>query len=240
MAFNGFSTNRLVGLPPELFTQVLPAISLPSELKVTLHTFYRLSQQRQIPRRIRWDDLADDTLLQQSLRSISNLRPTTDLLEEGLHAALQRATLLHLALPGAGRTEDWYLANTEANREWVAYVHDTQPVLPPNEPASEPRPSLVTLYEQNIGLVTPLLLEELREAEEHYPRAWIEEALREAVRSNARSWRYVRKVLERWATHGRHHAPNQSERPIDTEKYVTGPNRHLFRSSGEQHNHDDE
>jgi DnaD/phage-associated family protein len=240
MAFNGFSTNRLIGMPPELFTQVLPTISLPSELKVTLHTFYRLSQQTQTPRRISWDDLASDTLLQQSLRGVSKLRPTTDLLEEGLYAALQRTTLLHLALPGAGRTENWYLANTVANREWVAYVRDTQPVLPSAEPASEPRPSLVTLYEQNIGLVTPLLLEELREAEERYPREWIEEALREAVRSNARSWRYVRKVLERWATHGRNHAPNQSERPIDTEKYVRGPNQHLFRSSGRPHNDDEQ
>jgi DNA replication protein len=54
VAFTGFSTDRLVGLPPELFSDVLPAISLPSKLKVTLHVFYRLSRQRGNPRRVSW------------------------------------------------------------------------------------------------------------------------------------------------------------------------------------------
>jgi DNA replication protein len=91
------------------------------------------------------------------------------------------------------------------------------------------RPALIKLYEQNIGLVTPMLIDELHEAEERYPAAWIEEAMREAVRANARSWRYVRKVLERWAANGRHDAPNQAERPIDIEKYTGGQFGGLFR-----------
>ena len=41
MAFTGFTTDKLVGLPPELFSEVLPQITLPSELKITLHVFYR-------------------------------------------------------------------------------------------------------------------------------------------------------------------------------------------------------
>ena len=46
MPFTGFTTETLVGLPPELFSEVLPLITLPSELKVTLHVFYRMSRQR--------------------------------------------------------------------------------------------------------------------------------------------------------------------------------------------------
>ena len=57
MAFTGFTTDKLVGLPPELFNEVLPLISLPSELKVTLHAFYRMSRLRGgAPRRVSWDD----------------------------------------------------------------------------------------------------------------------------------------------------------------------------------------
>ncbi len=234
MAFTGFSTDKLIGLPPELFTQVLPAIVLPSELKVTLHIFYCLSQQRGHPRRLRWDDLARDAVLMQSLRSISRLRPPVELLDEGLHAAVQRATVLHVALPADGRLINWYLVNTATNRDWVAQEYQVQMAAHPPQAVAEQRPDLLTLYEQNIGIITPLLVDELREAAERYPYNWIEEAMREAVRGNVRSWRYVRKVLERWATHGRPNGTNQPERLLDVESYVNGPYGHLFRSHDNQ------
>ncbi len=234
MAFTGFSTDKLVGLPPELFSEVLPAITLPSELKVTLHTFYRLSKQRGTPRRLSWDDLANDRVLRRSLRAISKLRPPEELLDEGLEAAVRRTTLLHLPLPADGRMINWYLVNTPANRAWAEEVNLARTALEPNYQLPEQRPSLLDLYEQNIGLITPMLVDELREAAERYPADWIEAAMREAVRSNARSWRYVRKVLERWATYGRQDAPDRNERPIDVEKYTNGQFGGLFRRGGDE------
>ncbi len=233
MAFAGFSTDTLVGLPPELFSEVIPAISLPSELKVTLQIFYRLSRQRATPRRISWDELAADRTLRRSLRAVSKLRPFEELLSEGLAAAVRRGTLLHLAVPADGRVGNWYLVNTAANRAWAEQVAAAQAVLTPAATAPE-RPSLVGLYEQNIGLVTPMLVDELREAEERYPQEWIEEAMREAVRANARSWRYVSKVLERWAVNGRQDAPHRAERPIDVEKYTNGAFGDLFRRGSDE------
>jgi DnaD/phage-associated family protein len=228
--FTGFSTDNLIGLPPEFLSQVVPAITLPSELKVTLHIFYRLSRQRGSPRYISWDQLAHDQVLCRSLRAISTLRPVEELLDEGLHAAVQRGTLLHLPLPGDGRLLNWYLVNTAANRAWVARQQQEHAPLTPNAPAPEERPALLTLYEQHIGVITPLILDELREAEERYPYPWIEAAMREAVQANARSWRYVRKILERWATrNGRHHAPDQSERPVELAEYFDGEYSYLFQ-----------
>lgn len=233
MAFAGFSTDKLVGLPPELFSEVIPAITLPSELKVTLQIFYRLSRQRGMPRRLSWDDLLADRTLRRSLRAVSKLRPPEELLAEGLEAAVHRGSLLHLALPDGGRVCSWYLVNTPANRAWAEQIAVAQVALAPNGEAPE-RPSLIGLYEQNIGLVTPMLVDELREAEERYPREWIEDAMREAVRSNARSWRYIRKVLERWASNGREHAPDRSGRPIDIEKYTRGQLGGLYRRGGDE------
>lgn len=233
MAFAGFSTDNLVGLPPELFSDVIPNITLPSELKVTLQIFYRLSRQRIRPRRLSWDELVADQMLQRSLRSISTLRPYEELLAEGIDAALRRRTLLHLTLPADGRVGNWYLVNTTANQVWVQRLGAAQLALSPPSELVE-RSSLLSLYEQNIGLVTPMLVEELREAEERYPRLWIEEAMREAVRANARSWRYIRKVLERWAAHGRPHAPDQPERPIDVDKYTSGQFGGLFRRGSDE------
>lgn len=236
--FPGFSTDGLIGLPPELFTSTLPAITLPAELKVTLHIFYRLNQQRGFPRRIRWDDLAQDRVLRQGLRAISSVRPPEELLDEGLDAAVRRTTLLHLALPGDGRWHNWYLVNTEVNRAWVDEARQTMPALPPDDPSPEQQPALVTLYEQNIGLVTPILIDELREAEARYPAEWLEAAMREAVQNNVRSWRYIRSILERWATNGRRDAPNRLERrdPIDVEKYTGGAYGGLFRRGSDSSN----
>ncbi len=231
MAFTGFSTDKLISLPPELFTEVVPHITLPSELKVTLHIFYRLSRQRgSAPRRVTWDELAADRTLRRSLRAVSKIRPPDDVLAEGLEAAVARTTLLHIIAPDDGRAVNWYLVNTPANRAWAEDARRASAALRPNEPMPDERPNLIALYEQNIGLVTPLLLDELREAEELYPPEWIEESIREAVRANARSWRYIRKVLERWAANGRQSvSQDRAERPIDIEKYTNGQYGDLFR-----------
>ncbi|NJN67195.1 MAG: DnaD domain protein [Chloroflexaceae bacterium] len=234
MAFTGFSTDELIGLPPEFFTEVSPFITLPSELKVTLHIFYRLSRQRRQarhPRRISWDELGQDRVLRQGLRAISKVRSPEELLEEGINAAVRRGSLLHVAQPGDGRIINWYLVNTAANRAWLEQVGRGWDGQPAEGIAPEQRPSVLALYEQNIGLITPLLLDELREAEERYPPRWVEEAIREAVRSNVRSWRYVRKVLERWESNGRGDATDRVERhcPIDVEKYTSGAFGRPFR-----------
>ncbi|WP_297167241.1 DnaD domain-containing protein [Thermogemmatispora sp.] len=65
------------------------------------------------------------------------------------------------------------------------------------------RPNIFVLYEQNIGLLSPLIADELRDAAERYPPEWIEAAFREAVEHNKRNWRYIRAILRRWETEGR-------------------------------------
>ncbi len=65
------------------------------------------------------------------------------------------------------------------------------------------RPNIYTLYEQNIGLLLPLVAEELREAEEQYPWEWVEAAFREAVQQNKRKWSYIRAILKRWEIEGK-------------------------------------
>ncbi|WP_322512518.1 DnaD domain protein [Chloroflexus sp.] len=232
MAFNGFTTERLTGIPPEFFTEVLPAITKPSELKVTLHLFYRLSRLRSRPRRLSWDDLCNDDLLRRSLQALSSLRSFEELLEEGLAAAVRRGTVLHLVEPLDSRVRSWYLINTPANRAWAAQVAASG-IVPPADEITE-RPGLIELYEQNIGLVTPLLLEELRAASARYPAEWLEDAIREAVRANVRSWRYIQRMLERWAANGRESAPYQTGRSIDIEKYTSGQLGYLFRRGSDE------
>jgi DNA replication protein len=65
------------------------------------------------------------------------------------------------------------------------------------------QPNIFAIYEQNIGLLTPLIANELEDAADHYPADWIEAAFTEAVQQNKRKWSYVRAILRRWETEGR-------------------------------------
>jgi DnaD/phage-associated family protein len=220
MSFTGFSTDDPIKLPRELFTDVLPMISQPSELKVTLHFFYLLRNSRRRPRMVEWTDFRNDGDLTRSLRAIAPLRPAEDVLIEGLEAAVRRGTLLHAAVPEGPRVGNWYLANTERNRVWMARMIDGDISWLPIHLSAPTRPTIFALYEQNIGVLTPMLAAELKEAQETYPAAWLEEAIREAVRSNKRAWRYIAAVLDRWAREGRGYAV--AAHNDDPGRYISG------------------
>ena len=71
-------------------------------------------------------------------------------------------------------------------------------------------PNLFKLYEQNIGPLTPLIADALKDAEQSYPAEWVAEALEIAVKSNKRSWKYAEAILRRWKEEG--HAKEQDRR----------------------------
>ena len=105
-----------------------------------------------------------------------------------------------------------------------------------SEEAYEPIPSLITrdnifsLYEQNIGMITPMIAEELKEAEKLYPQQWIKQAFEEAVMLNKRSWRYVSRILERWASEGKEGGKyRQSFKKGGPDKYTKGKYGHLVQ-----------
>lgn len=221
MSFTGFSTDDPIKLPRELFTEILPAITQPAELKLTLQFFYLLRGSRRRPRMLEWADLYADDDLTRSLRAVAPLRPTEDVLIEGIEAAVRRGTLLHAAIPEGPRVGNWYLANTERNRVWIARMVEGDIAWLPIPQMPAQRPTVFALYEQNIGVLTPMLATELKEAEETYPARWLEEAIREAVRSNRRSWRYIRAVLESWARNGRGQ-DQRIEQHENPSKYISG------------------
>jgi DnaD/phage-associated family protein len=83
------------------------------------------------------------------------------------------------------------------------------------------------MYEQNIGMLTPMIAEELRQAEKLYPADWINDAIREAVSLNKRNWRYITRILERWSSEGRDGGAHRR----DTSKQ-TGPEKYIKQKYG--------
>jgi DnaD/phage-associated family protein len=69
------------------------------------------------------------------------------------------------------------------------------------------------IYENEIGLLTPMIGEELNEASKIYPLDWFKDAIKEAADHNARNLKYVIKILETWQKQGRgdnHNGEHQS------------------------------
>lgn len=216
--FSGFSPSKMqpILLPDAFYSDLLPLIDDLGELQVTLACFRIVTHKRGTPRAVRWTDLIADDGLREAMDE-SGLRA-------GLERAIARGTLLHIAVDVGDGPEDLYFINTERGREAVRTLErgERPEGLAPAEPlpASTERPNIFKLYEQNVGLLTPMLADELRDVEATYPAVWIEDAFREAARQNARSWAYVRKILERRARREKRGAPGRTDQ--ERRKYVEG------------------
>jgi DNA replication protein len=208
--FSGFPDRmRYTPVPNVFFSTVLSEVDDLAELKVTLHLFRILYEKHGFPRLVQQSELYKDRALLLALRA-SSIEPPEQLLVAGLNRACERGTFVSAPLL-AGEAEDrCYLLNTALNRGLLQRAERGELTLAQGAVPSagwvalpEERPSIFDLYEQNVGLITPLIAEELQEAEQAFPQDWIEEAFREAVSYNKRNWRYVRRILENWATEGR-------------------------------------
>ncbi|MBI3744233.1 MAG: DnaD domain protein [Chloroflexi bacterium] len=205
--FAGFPNNaRVTPLPNAFFTELLPFIDDPLELKVTLFLFNRLAWKRGFPRFVAERELAADLDVMSSMAK-HEMEPRVAL-REGLQKAVKRGTFLALEVERPDGSERVYLLNDEAGKRGVEAVRRGQADLgglPKVEPTAAPmeRRSIFALYEENIGILSPMIAEELKEAEGLYPQEWVIEAFREAARLNKRSWRYIQRILERWKAEGR-------------------------------------
>jgi len=82
------------------------------------------------------------------------------------------------------------------------------------------RPNIFRLYEENIGPLTPLIADMLKEAEGLYKEEWFEEAFTIAVRNNKRNWRYVEAILKRWKEEGKNGKKDQQNSDKGSERYT--------------------
>jgi DnaD/phage-associated family protein len=215
-AFIGFpdSKMRRVIIPDLFFTDLLPQIDDLAELKLTLHCFWLLNEQDGDYRYLRGTDLREDGRLLRSLTPDNDLRTPEQALADALARAVARNTLLRLDVelgPDGVEPlvrEDWYFVNTVKGREAIALIRqgrlrEVQSALPDEARVRVERPNIFVLYEQNIGTLTPLLADQLRDLEKTYAPRWILEAFEIAISRNKRQLRYIQSILKRWETDGR-------------------------------------
>jgi DnaD/phage-associated family protein len=203
--FEGFpaGTLRFTSVPDLFFAELLPAIDDLAELKIVLHVIW--SRQREGRQAITHAELAADETLARGLAAVAG--DPEQALKDGLARSVARGSLLHDRIQSEAGPEDVYLLNSEGGRQTLARIQSGEVgavgAKVVDRPSIEPRPNIFELYEDNIGLVSPILADELRDAEATYPADWIEDAFRIAVTNNVRKWRYIYAILERWANEGR-------------------------------------
>lgn len=196
------STTTFTPVPDPLLGDVLNAIDSLAELKCILRALWHIHRKKGALRCVTLAELRDDPVLRGALdreeiedamnggarRGIfAKGNVTTDrgrvalfvLNQESHRAALRRAMAGEIALPA---------------------VDEIEAVAPARR---KKRPNVFDLYEQEIGMITPVVADELKAAETEYPKEWIETAVREAALSGRRSWPYVRAILQRWNKEGK-------------------------------------
>jgi len=229
--FAGFPAGkqRLTPIPNTFFSELLPGIDHLDELKVTLYFFWALARKEPHARYLRRAEIAADSLLMAGLRT-SGMAPE-EALDLALERAVARGALLSAQLRlGEGR-ESFYWLNTPKGRaamEAVAQGRWRPTGLEEPLELSVERPNVFTLYEQNIGPLTAMIAETLREAEKTYPSHWIEEAIRIAVENNARKWSYVQAILEDWRVRGKDEREDRSDTEKALRRYLEGESADFF------------
>ncbi len=233
--FSGFPARmQFPPIPNVFFRSLLPQINDITELKITLHIFCLLYQKKGYPRFTTYRELLGNSSLMSSFKG--GEKPPDELLRNALEKAIKRGTILHIVLDRDGTPEDAYFLNTESDRRIVSKIQNGELALAGLKAGgqtyveTEELPDIFTLYEENIGMLTPMIAEELREAEKLYPEAWIRDAIKEAVTHGKRKWSYISAILERWSAEGRGDGTYRRDfKKTDPDKYIKGRYGHIVR-----------
>jgi DNA replication protein len=190
-----------VSFPDSFFTQAVPKIQDLVELKVVLYAAYLILQKQERPYFVAYKELRSHELM--AAMSEKTLR-------QALNLAVEHGALLHSNLNINGVLEDVYSLTDDSRQPSTV--------------------NIFALYEKNIGIITPMIAEELKDADKLYPPQWIEEAFKEAVTLNKRSWKYIARILERWASEGKDSGEYRRDVKKDgSDKYIKGRYGHLVQ-----------
>jgi DnaD/phage-associated family protein len=231
-AFGGFPSGGRFTTVPDLFlNRVLPEIEDLDEVKATLAVFHAVYQKRGMLKAVAFSELQADAGLMRGLDgSVERLR-------KAIGKAVERDVLVALPVTRAGAEDSLYFINSDASRQAIGRIESGELALPdvkpserPVAPATRDVPDIFTLYEDNIGLLTPIIADQLRDALTAYPETWVQDAIKQAVTQNKRKWSYIAAVLERWADEGRTDGTHRRDnRKTDPDKYIKGKYGHMVQ-----------
>ena len=209
--FPGFTSSETFTQLPDSFFHLLGGFDDLDELKVTLYVLWRFEHMEARMRYISQGQIAEDNGFMNQMTAAG--------LASGLDKAVRRGTLLRVERSDGGL----FLLNSPLGRA-IAEALQKDPGRAAGSAlrASAPprnRPNVFKLYEENIGPLTPLMADALKEAEKEYAAEWFDEAFTIAVTRNKRNWKYIEAILKRWKEEG-HERKDQSDGGKGSERYT--------------------
>ena len=207
--FKGFTDSEtFTQLPDRFFHHLLKEIDDAAELKVTLYFLWSVEHMDGPFRALSKMDF-----------DVKELGLSAEEIKRGLEKAVKRGTLLKVQV--AQDAAVYFLLNSPRGRAGVQAIEKGQwhpangVALPPTE-----RPNIFKLYEENVGPLTPLIADALKDAEVFYSDEWIADAIEIAVKNNKRNWKYCEAILKRWKEDGRHGKKDQRDSVKGSERYT--------------------
>ena len=203
--FSGFPRGtQYTQAPSPLFGPLLEDIEDLRELKCTLRAIWRIRDNIRVHKGRRYvsgGELTTDIVLVKGVGTPAAIR-------SAMEHATERGTFIARTVDSDGEKQKVYFLNDEAGRKaavTLAPVSDEEePIAAVEGDETEAsKPNIFKLYEENVGLLTPLIADQLKDAEETYPWSWIQQAFTIAVNGNKRNWRYIEATLRRWASEGK-------------------------------------
>ena len=188
--FKGFTDSEtFTQVPDSFFQQLLTEIEDAAELKVTLYALWRIGHM----------DGPFRALCETDFDS-KDLGLAADEIRLGLEKAQKRGSLLK----SKHETDVFYFLNSPRGRAAAeAFANGNWRESARIMSAPLERPNVFKLYEENIGPLTPLIADALKDAEETFSSEWIADAIELAVKNNKRNWKYCEAILKRWKEEGR-------------------------------------
>ena len=202
MKFQGFPKGaRYSAIPSHILNGYVEMVGDLAELKTVLRIFWILGNKKGKLRYITPEELCADRILTKSLFADSVEQQKT-MVFKALESAVSNKILIKSKF-GQNKVPVYFL-NTESNR--VLTNSSSQNTNIAGYDSWEIEKNMAdpySLYEQNIGMITPLIADKIREAEETFPTEWISEAITESVNMNKRNWAYISRILTNWQIEGR-------------------------------------
>ena len=109
-------------------------------------------------------------------------------------------------VPVRGTYQSQYVGRTDASTSDVlnqSHIKTNQNQR--EEPAD--RPNIFILYEQTFGLISPTIVDALKDAAQEFPADWLADAFELTHKRRGRTWNYTRAILDNWQKFGRDPQP---------------------------------
>lgn len=215
--FDGFLPGKpeSILIPQGFSSELLPQIDDLAELKLVLFCFRALSQREGKQPYLCYQDFVSDDHLMQGLKVIQESDEPETTLKATLDKMIQHSILLPAEVTLDGKQQTLYFVNTPRGRGFIEQIKlgNWKPTSNQHIEILPERPNIFALYEANIGPLTGMIVDKLKDAAKEYEEERIREAIEIAVENNARSWRYIQTILKRWQEEGKQaHAASQQVR----------------------------